>query len=179
MKIILISFFSLITSLHAQNLIENLQFSDSEADVFNKLEANPRIKSTHRKTIFGSFGSNGMYKTKASIQGLHFSFHFSFSNNKKSVEQMSLLSDPQSSYTEKFKATWQESHNLLSAIYGKAAMVNSIPPKHKLNKGSHLCNNLWRLQNNRAAMLGVKLTNDGKYQIVILFLPKMPRMQQL
>jgi hypothetical protein len=133
---------------------DTLEFGDSRKTVEDKLKASKFVSASVAETLFGRTGLNGIFKTNATIGGLHCFLYFDWTDDG-ALREVTLQTQPvgKSRYNTLLKANWQELTSLLGKLHGNPAQHASYPAQADLQDGLLLGSHLWHTEDNHSVLL--------------------------
>lgn len=146
---------------------DTLEFGDSRATVESKLEKSNLVTTNVGKTLFGRTGLNGIFRTKATIGGLHCYLFFDWSASGN-LREVSLQTQPvnKSQYRTNLRGNWYELIDLLSKLHGRPLQAAEFPGIEDLQNGLILGSHLWRTDEGHSVILGTGQEGAG-YNVVV------------
>ena len=133
---------------------DTLEFGDSRKTVEDKLKASELVSTSVAETLFGRTGLNGIYKTSATIGGLHCFLYFDWTRDG-ALREVILQTQPvsKSQYGTLLKANWQELTSLLGKLHGNPAQHAPYPVQSDLQDGLLLGSHLWHTEDKHSVLL--------------------------
>ncbi len=146
---------------------DTLEFGDSRKTVEDKLKASKFVSASVAETLFGRTGLNGIFKTNASIGGLHCFLYFDWTDDG-ALREVILQTQPvgKSQYGTLLKANWQELTSLLGKLHGNPAQHAPYPAQADLQDGLLLGSHLWHTEDNHSVLLCTGQESD-KYLVAV------------
>ena len=123
---------------------DQLEFGDSRNTVEKKLKASALVTSAGDGIFLGRTGLNGIYKTKATIGGLHCFLFFDW-HKSGGLREVTLQTQPVSKgqYITSLQGNWSELIELLNKLHGRPVQAAEFPPAGELQDGAILGSHLW------------------------------------
>lgn len=146
---------------------DTLEFGDNRTTVENKLERSAMVTTNVSKTLFGRTGLNGVYRTKATIGGLHCYLYFDWTA-AGSLSEVSLQTQPVNrvDYRTTLRGNWYELIDLLGKLHGRPLQAAEFPPIDELQEGLILGSHLWHTEEGHSVILGTGQERGG-YTVVV------------
>jgi len=122
-----------------KTLLALVQHGDGEGTVVRKLEKNPHIEASLSKTFLARVGLNGFFKTKETLNGKQYVFHFDWDENDR-LTCITLRSEefPRAEFKQGVKNAWLAGNKLISQSYGEAKQTSDFPPVSSLSPDANL-----------------------------------------
>ena len=134
---------------------DQLEFGDDRNTVQKKLDASALVTSAGNGIFLGRTGLNGIYKTKATIGGLHCYLFFDW-HKSGGLREVTLQTQPVSkgSYITSLRGNWSELIDLLDKLHGRPVQAAEFPAVDELQDGAILGSHLWYTEEGHSVILG-------------------------
>lgn len=134
---------------------DQLEFGDDRNTVQKKLDASALVTSAGNGIFLGRTGLNGIYKTKATIGGLHCYLFFDW-HKSGGLREVTLQTQPVSkgSYVTSLRGNWSELIDLLNKLHGRPVQGADFPEVAELQDGAILGSHLWYTEEGHSVILG-------------------------
>jgi hypothetical protein len=158
-------------SLYAAPVYETLEYGDSKDTVIEKLTECPRIEGEYVVSMFGNSKLDESFKVAQPLAGSQFSLSFDW-DDTEGLNRIDLRSDQYESaaYNTELKNTFDAAVRLISRLYGKPAIENSMPPADKVKTAGVTASHVWQIDEG-SLILGIG-ESEGKYDVLIRFSQK-------
>jgi hypothetical protein len=146
---------------------DQLEFGDDRNTVEAKLKASKTVTAALSETLFGRTGLNGVFKTTATIGGLHCYLFFDW-HKGGGLREVTLQTQPVSKgqYITSLRGNWSELIALLSKLHGNPVQGAPFPPAADLQNGAILGSHLWYTEDGHSVILGTGQEGLG-YNVVV------------
>lgn len=146
---------------------DTLEFGDDRKTVEDKLKNSGFVSASVSETLFGRTGLNGIFKTNATIGGLHCYLYFDWTK-AGALREVTLQSQPvaKPKYDTLLKANWLELTSLLSKLHGNPAQDAPYPAQADLQDGLLLGSHLWHTEEKHSVLLCTGQERDG-YMVAV------------
>ena len=146
---------------------DQLEFGDSRNTVEKKLKASALVTSAGDGIFLGRTGLNGIYKTKATIGGLHCFLFFDW-HKSGGLREVTLQTQPVSKgqYVTSLQGNWSELIDLLNKLHGRPVQAAEFPRASELQDGAILGSHLWYTEEGHSVILGTGQEGVG-YNVVV------------
>lgn len=146
---------------------DQLEFGDSRNTVEKKLEASKNVTSAGNDVFLGRTGLNGIYKTKATIGGLHCFLFFDW-HKSGGLREVTLQTQPvgKGQYVSSLQGNWSELSELLNKLHGNPVQAAPFPKAEELQDGAILGSHLWYTEEGHSVILGTGQEGVG-YNVVV------------
>lgn len=146
---------------------DQLEFGDSRNTVEKKLKASALVTSAGDGIFLGRTGLNGIYKTKATIGGLHCFLFFDW-HKSGGLREVTLQTQPVSKgqYVTSLQGNWSELIDLLNKLHGRPAQAAEFPRANELQDGAILGSHLWYTEEGHSVILGTGQEGAG-FNVVV------------
>ena len=146
---------------------DTLEFGDDRKTVEDKLKKSGFVSASVSETLFGRTGLNGIFKTNATIGGLHCYLYFDWTKGG-ALREVTLQTQPvtRSKYDTLLKANWLELTSLLSKLHGNPAQDAPYPAQADLQDGLLLGSHLWHTEERHSVLLCTGQERDG-YMVAV------------
>jgi hypothetical protein len=146
---------------------DTLEFGDDRKTVEEKLGKSKLLTTAVDSTFFGRTGLNGVYKTKATIGGLHCHLYFDWTRNGN-LREVTLQTQPvaKAKYTTQLQSNWYELIQLLSTLHGNPVQQAPYPLANELQDGLLLGSHLWYTEEGHSVILCTGQERD-KYIVAV------------
>jgi hypothetical protein len=146
---------------------DTLEFGDDRKTVEEKLDQSKLLTTAVDSTFFGRTGLNGVYKTKATIGGLHCHLYFDWTKNG-SLREVTLQTQPvdKAKYNTQLQSNWYELIQVLSTLHGNPIQQAPYPIVGELQDGLLLGSHLWYTEEGHSAILCTGQERD-KYIVAV------------
>lgn len=144
-----------------------LEFGDDRRTVEDKLKRSSMVIATVDESLFGRTGLNGVYKTRATIGGLHCHLYFDWTPSGL-LREVTLQTQPtdQAKYSTLLKSNWNELIELLGKLHGNPVQQAPYPKREELQDGLLLGSHLWYTEDGHSAILCTGQERD-KYLVAV------------
>lgn len=146
---------------------DQLEFGDDRNTVEAKLKASKLVSAALSETLFGRTGLNGLYKTTATIGGLHCYLFFDW-HKGGGLREVTLQTQPvtKGQYITSLQGNWSELIDLLSKLHGNPIQGAPFPTSEDLQDGAILGSHLWYTEDGHSVILGTGQEGLG-YNVVV------------
>lgn len=146
---------------------DQLEFGDSRNTVEKKLKASALVTSAGDGIFLGRTGLNGIYKTKATIGGLHCFLFFDW-HKSGGLREVTLQTQPVSKgqYVTSLRGNWSELIDLLNKLHGRPVQAAEFPSASELQDGAILGSHLWYTEEGHSVILGTGQEGAG-FNVVV------------
>lgn len=146
---------------------DQLEFGDSRNTVEKKLKVSALVTSAGDGIFLGRTGLNGIYKTKATIGGLHCFLFFDW-HKSGGLREVTLQTQPVSrgQYITSLRGNWSELIDLLNKLHGRPVQAAEFPDAAELQDGAILGSHLWYTDEGHSVILGTGQEGAG-YNVVV------------
>lgn len=146
---------------------DQLEFGDSRKTVERKLKASRLVTAAVSETFLGRTGLNGVFKTTATIGGLHCYLFFDWTKGG-ALKEVTLQTQPvgKAQYITSLRANWTELIDLLSKLHGHPLQAAGFPELTELQDGAILGSHLWYTEEGHSVILGTGQEGTG-YNVVV------------
>ena len=146
---------------------DQLEFGADRNTVQKKLDASALVTSAGNGIFLGRTGLNGIYKTKATIGGLHCYLFFDW-HKSGGLREVTLQTQPVSkgSYITSLRGNWSELIDLLNKLHGRPVQAADFPMVDELQDGAILGSHLWYTEEGHSVILGTG--QEGRnYNVIV------------
>lgn len=146
---------------------DTLEFGDDRKTVEEKLKKSSQLIPTVSETLFGRTGLNGVYKTKATIGGLHCFLYFDWSKSGR-LREITLQTQAiaKEAYRTSLRSNWEELIELLGILHGKPIQEAPYPKSSELQDGLLLGSHLWYTEDSHSVILCTGQERE-KYMVAV------------
>lgn len=146
---------------------DQLEFGDDRKTVEKKLKVSSLVTSAGDGIFLGRTGLNGIYKTKATIGGLHCFLFFDW-HKSGGLREVTLQTQPVSKgqYITSLRGNWTELIDLLGKLHGRPVQAAGFPGVDELQDGAILGSHLWYTEEGHSVILGTGQEGSG-YNVVV------------
>ena len=146
---------------------DQLEFGDDRNTVEKKLKVSLFVTSAGDGIFLGRTGLNGIYKTKATIGGLHCFLFFDW-HKSGGLREVTLQTQPVSKgqYITSLRGNWAELIDLLGKLHGRPVQAAGFPDVDELQDGAILGSHLWYTEEGHSVILGTGQEGSG-YNVVV------------
>lgn len=146
---------------------DQLEFGDDRNTVEKKLKASKFVTAGLDETFLGRTGLNGIYKTRATIGGLHCYLFFDW-NESGGLREVTLQTQPvgKGRYITSLRGNWAELIDLLNKLHGRPRQGTEFPNLNDLQDGLILGSHLWYTEEGHSVILGTGQEGQG-YNVVV------------
>jgi len=146
---------------------DTLEFGDNRKTVEAKLKNSSLLSTVVDESLFGRTGLNGVYKTKATIGGLHCFLYFDWTKGGN-LREVTLQTQPieKAQYNSRLQSNWSELIQLLGKLHGNAIQEAPYPAHNELQDGLLLGSHLWYTEDGHSVILCTGQERD-KYLVAV------------
>ncbi|MDA0766116.1 MAG: hypothetical protein O3A92_04760, partial [Verrucomicrobia bacterium] len=146
---------------------DTLEFGDDRKTVEAKLKNSSLLSTVVDESLFGRTGLNGVYKTKATIGGLHCFLYFDWTKGG-SLREVTLQTQSieMAQYNSRLQSNWSELIQLLGKLHGNAIQEAPYPAHNELQDGLLLGSHLWYTEDGHSVILCTGQERD-KYLVAV------------
>ena len=162
-------------------LLKVIQHGDDESAVIRKLDNNPHIEASLDKTFLARVGLNGFFRTKETLNGQQYTFHFDWNENDR-LTCITLRSEEfsKAEFEQTVKNAWSACNELVTKSYGEAAQASDYPAINVFNpKANLMITHVWHPEGeNKTIALCVGVEEENAF-IALNYYDRIIELQKL